>query len=472
MCLNQTVIYSLVIDMNGSFNNPIYSGASPEEIAADLAPLLDFNDQGVTLEELKQLLETRLVPHLIQYNRPEFQSLFNFLPEKGAEYGAKFALRHNQGVTNWQVSPGAVMAEELCCKVLCQLFGLSDSDATFMYCGTYSNQSALYLALHWTAEQHGFDFAKKGIQGFEDPSRLIAITSREAHFSLKHALRIMGLGEQSLVTLPVDENFRIDIQNMQEKFTKLQDTKDIFCVIATAGTTSTGSIDPISPMAQICNENRIWLHVDGAYGLAYSLVPERKQLFSGLDLADSITWDPHKQFGVPIPNSLLFVRRKEDFNRMAMYGDYWNREGDPEPNPGLKSPPSTRPFSALPVITTIRYLGLTKMVERLRAPLLAVETVFTKLKPISDIDLFHKPDLGILCLRVTPEGFPKKELDQLQQYIYDRTKAEGKRSISLTKIGEKTVLRLVIINENITPTDVMKTIEYIRTLAKEYPKTI
>ncbi|MFX1507742.1 MAG: pyridoxal phosphate-dependent decarboxylase family protein [Promethearchaeota archaeon] len=459
--------------MNGSFDKQIYSGASPEEIAADLEPLLNFNDQGVSLEKLKQMLETCLLPHLIQYNRPEFQSLFNFFPEEGAEYGAKFALRYNQGVTNWQVSPGAVMTEELCCKALCQLFGLSpESDATFMYCGTYSNQSALYLALHWTAEQHGFDFTKKGVQGFEDPSRLVAITSREAHFSLKHTLRIMGLGEQSLVTLPVDKNFRIDIKSLQETITKLQDTKDIFCVIATAGTTSTGSIDPIFPIALICNENQIWLHIDGAYGLAYSLVPERKKLFSGLDLADSITWDPHKQFGVPIPNSLLFLRRKEDFKRMAMYGDYWNREGDQEPNPGLKSPPSTRPFSALPVITTIRYLGLNKMVERLRTPLFVVETVFSKLQGTSDIELCHKPDLGILCLRVTPEGFPKKELDQLQQYIYDRTKAEGKRSISLTRISNKTVLRLVIINEDITPTDIMKTIEYIRTLAKEYPKTI
>ncbi|MFW9904522.1 MAG: pyridoxal phosphate-dependent decarboxylase family protein [Candidatus Thorarchaeota archaeon] len=457
--------------MNGSLNKQIYSGASPEDIATDLAPLINFKDQGVTLEKLKQMLETRLVPHLIQYNRPEFQSLFNFFPEEGAEFGAKFALHYNQGVTNWQVSPGAVMAEELCCKALCHLFGLSsESDATFMYCGTYSNQSALFLALHWTAEQHGFDFAKKGVQGFEDPSRLVVVTSCEAHFSFKHALRIMGLGEQSLVTLPVDNDFRININSIQEIIAELQDTKDIFCVIATAGTTSTGSIDPILAMAQICNRNQIWLHVDGAYGLAYSLVPEREQLFSGLELADSITWDAHKQFGVPIPNSILFVRRKEDFKRMAMYGDYWNRERDPEPNPGLKSPPSTRPFSALPIITTIRYLGLNEIVKRLSTPLVTVETVFTKLQTSSDIELCHKPDLGILCLRVTPEDFPKKELDQLQQYIYDRTKAEGKRSISLTRIGKKTALRLVIINENITPTDVMRTIKYIRALAKEYPK--
>jgi L-2,4-diaminobutyrate decarboxylase len=459
--------------MNQSFNKTVFSRASPKEIAADLSPLLNFENQGKSIEELEKMIEVGLLPHLVRYDQPEFQSLFNFFPEKGAKYGAKIALRYNQGVTNWQVSPGAVMAEELCCDALCELFGLSsNSDATFMYCGTYSNQSALYLALHRTAEQHGFDFAKKGVQGFEDPSRLVAITSCEAHFSLKHALRIMGLGELSLVTLPVDKNFRIDIKSMQETLSKLQDKRDVFCVIATAGTTSTGSIDPILPMAQICNENRIWLHIDGAYGLAYSLVPERKQLFAGLELADSITWDPHKQFGVPIPNSLLFVRRKEDFKRMAMYGDYWNRKGDPEPNPGLKSPPSTRPFSALPIITTIRYLGLNKVVERLRAPLVAVETTHRDLLNSPDIELCHKPDLGILCFRIIPNGFPREQLDKLQQYVYERSKAEGKKSISMTKLGKKIVLRLVIINENIAPTNILTTIEYIRTLAKEYPKTI
>ncbi len=456
-------------NVNGSKHNPLCSGASPEKVTSDLELLVDFQEQGVSLKELRQMIEERLLPHFMQYDKPEFQSLFNFFPEKAANFGAKIAIDYNQGTTNWQVSPGAVMLEELCCQSLCRLFGLSqEADATFMYCGTYSNQSALYLALHWTAEQHGFDFAKKGIQGFEDPTRLVAITSREAHFSLKHALRIMGLGEQSLVTLPVDENYRIDIKNIEEILKELQDIYDVFCFVATAGTTSSGSVDPILPIVKICKEAGIWFHVDGAYGLAYSLVPEKRHLFSGIEQADSITWDPHKQFGVPIPNSLLFVRRREDLYRSAVYGDYWNRREDPEPNPGLKSPPSTRPLSALPLVTSIRYLGMEKIIQRLHAPLVAIKTVYENFLHSQAIELCHEPDLGILCFRVTPEGFPKKQLDQLQQSVYDKTKVEGKRSISLTKIDNKIVLRLVIINEDITAEDIMETISYIRALANEF----
>ncbi|MFX0173100.1 MAG: hypothetical protein ACFE9L_14400, partial [Candidatus Hodarchaeota archaeon] len=154
--------------MGKSYENPIYSGASLQKITADLKPLVDFQDEGISLEMLSELIDKRLIPHLMNYNHSGFQSLFNFFPEKGAKYGAQIALTYNQGVTNYQVSPGAVVLEELSCEALCNLFGLSKgSDATFMYCGTYSNQSALYLALHWTAEQRfGFNFAELGLSGF------------------------------------------------------------------------------------------------------------------------------------------------------------------------------------------------------------------------------------------------------------------------------------------------------------------
>ena len=115
----------------------IYSGGSPGEVAADLAPLVDFEDAGLSLDVLDELLQTRLVPHLMRYDRPEFQSMFNAFLEPGAGLGARLALEYNQGVTNWQVSPGGAMLEELCCQALCRLFGFAPgSDATFMYAGT------------------------------------------------------------------------------------------------------------------------------------------------------------------------------------------------------------------------------------------------------------------------------------------------------------------------------------------------
>lgn len=458
--------------MSNKKQDLIYSCATPEEVSQDLKALLKFQDDGISKEKLERMINENLVPHLVDYERPEFNSLYNCFPEEGAKFGAEIALEYNQGVTNWQVSPGAVMVEELCGKAMCHLFGLdANSDATFMYCGTYANQQALYLALHRKAEQLGFNFAEKGLSGFDDPSRLVVLASQEAHFSLKHAVRFLGLGDQSLVPVPIDQNLKMDVTVLNEIVNDLKNSKDIFCIVSTAGTTSTGTIDPILPIVEICKKVKAWSHIDGAYGLAFKLLKEREHLFLGIEQADSVCWDPHKQFGVPIPNSLLFLRNKEDFKRMAIYGNYFNREDDPEPNPGLKSPPSTRPFSALPLVTTIRFQGLKKVVERLHKPIQAIENLADKLKNENDVELCNKPETGILCIRLIPENYPEEQLDQLQYYIFERIKNEGKRSISITKVNNKTTLRLVAISPNVTTESLLETVEEIRRVATESLRT-
>jgi len=452
--------------MSDKEKNRIFSWVLPEKISKDLEPLLEFQEKGLSLDELSGLIDRSLVPHLVRYDLPAFQAFFNSFPEQGAEFGAKIALRYNQCVTNWHVSPGGAMLEELCCRALCRLFGLSSSaDATFMYCGTYANQQALYMALHRHAEKHGFDLAEKGLKGFARPGELAVVTTGQAHFSLRHAVRILGLGEQSLVFAPVDRNFRLDAGRLKETLDGLRKTKDIFCLCLTAGTTSTGSVDPIRPVVKISRDLGAWLHVDGAYGLAYSLIPECRSLFSGVELADSVSWDPHKQLAVPIPNSLLFVRNRNEFGRMAIYGEYFNRKDDPMPNPGLKSPPSTRPLSVLPLVASLRFQGLKKLRERLRAPVSAIRALNERLKGEPDIELSHEPDTGILCFRLVPPGFPEDSLDELQQRIYEKIVSEGRRSISITRLAGKAVLRLVAVSPNVTEQALAETVLNIREIA-------
>jgi len=453
-------------------NLPVSSKATPEEMIEDLKPLIDFQEEGLSLKKLGTMIDEQLIPHLMRYDQPGFQSMFNAFPEEGAEFGAKIALSFNQGVTNWQVSPGGVMLEEMCCQTLCKLFGFdSGSDATFMASGTYGNQEALYLAIHKQAEKEGFKLEEKGIKGFKDPSRLVVLTSIDAHFSIKHAVRMLGLGEDSLVFLAVDKNRRIDVEKLKATVKELQKSKDIFFVFTTAGTTSTGSVDPIEPIAKICEEIDAWLHVDGAYGFGYKLVPEWEHIFKGFELADSVCFNPHKQLGIPIPNSMLFVRDANEFGRMTVYSDYFNRKKDPEPNPGLKSIPSTRPFSALPLVASLRYQGMTKVIERLRAPLQAIKDFYVNLKNEKDIETLHNPELGILCFRIIPEGFPEEELDKLQRYVYDRIMSERKRTISLSKLNNKAVLRVVAISPVVTSEALMDTIKIVRSIATEYERT-
>ncbi len=447
----------------------IYSGASPDQVREDLRPLLDFQDDGIPLQDLSRMVSEQLTPHLVWYEHPAFHSLYNFFPEKGALLGGGVALRYNQGVTNWQVSPGGVMLEEMCGEALCRLFGFpSSADATFMYCGTYANQQALYLALHRYAEAQGFDLAQKGLKGFAHPERLAVVVSKDAHFSLKHAVRTLGLGEESLICVPTDSDLRMDVTCLQNTLADLKRTREVFCIVSTAGTTSTGTIEPILPLSDIGRELGAWLHVDGAYGLAYSLLPELRPLFAGVELADSVTWDPHKQFGVPIPSSILFLKQKSDFKRMAIYGEYFNRKEDPEPNPGLKSPPSTRPLAALPLVTTLRYLGMNGIRARLRAPLQAIKKLADRLADASDIQVCNQPETGILCLRLLPPGLPEEHSEHLQKFLYDHVKKEGERSISMTRVAGKASLRLVAISPSVTFESLWDSVEYLRDLAQYF----
>jgi L-2,4-diaminobutyrate decarboxylase len=249
---------------------------------------------------------------------------------------------------------------------------------------------------------------------------------------------------------------------------EIKKTRDVFCIVATVGTTSTGSIDPVGAMAELCASAKAWYHVDGAYGLIYSLVPEKKELFAGVEVADSVIWDPHKQMSVPIPSSMLFVRRKDDLYRTVLYGDYFNRPEDPYPNPGLKSPPTTRPFSALPLVASLRFLGLTKVVERLRNTLVAIKTAAEFIEQQPDIELMHEPDTAILCFRILPDGFPENNLNHLQHYLYEQVFKKSERTVSISMLDGKTVLRFVAISPKVKGEDMIETVRYIRALVNSY----
>jgi len=262
--------------MTANSSDRIYRSDNPDTVKRALEPLLDFQPRGLALEDLAQMIDQSLVPHFVDYGHPGFHSLYNFFLEAGADLGAQVALQYNQGVTNWQVSPGAVMLEEMCGRALCRLFKLSDAaDATFMYSGTYANQQAVYLALHHHAEKQGFDFAREGLAGFADSGRLVLVASETAHFSLRQTLRMMGLGEKSIRTVAVDRSGRMDANALEHTLRSIRGSHDVFCVVSTAGTSSIGAIDPIAPVADLCRDLQTWFHVDAAYGLVYSLLPER-----------------------------------------------------------------------------------------------------------------------------------------------------------------------------------------------------
>jgi glutamate/tyrosine decarboxylase-like PLP-dependent enzyme len=171
---------------------------------------------------------------------------------------------------------------------------------------------------------------------------------------------------------------------------------------------------------------------------------------------------------VPIPNSILFARDRELFRPMALFSHYWNRADAPGPNPGLKSIPSTRPFSALPLVTSIRHQGLKGVVSRLRKPIQAARGLYERLLGQPDMEPLHEPDTGILCFRVVPDGVAEEDLDRLQEFIYQTILAGGERIISVTRIGGKAALRAVAIIPEVTVGAFLETVDEARRIARVF----
>ncbi len=437
----------------------LFSGASPEEVESALAPLVDLQDEGLHIADLNMLVEEHLLPHLLRYDLPACQGLFNSFLERGAAYGAEVALEWNQEVSNWQGSPGGATLEGLCGRPLCRFFGLGEeADATLLLSGGHANQQALYMALHHFAGKRGFDYARDGLAAFQDPSRLAVVASTEAHESVRAALRFLGLGDGSLVQVEVDPSWRLDLAALRQTLTELRSEREVFCVVATAGTRSTGSVDPLAGIADLCHEDGIWLHVDGAYGLAYSLLPEKAALFQGMHRAQTLTWDPHRQLGVPNPSSVLFVGNGELFRTLDSPRDEGSRWEEAGPHPGRKSLSGTRPLLALPLMASLRHQGRNGVVDRLRKPLEAIWGFYQELQAHPDVETLHEPDTGALCFRVVQPVMSEAEMDRLQEHICKTIHRRGRRLISVARLDGRTALRAVAVSPEANKDSLMRTL--------------
>jgi glutamate/tyrosine decarboxylase-like PLP-dependent enzyme len=170
--------------------------------------------------------------------------------------------------------------------------------------------------------------------------------------------------------------------------------------------------------------------------------------------------------GVPIPSSVLFVRDRGEFGRMSVHSSYFNREESDVPDPGLRSPPSTRPMSALPLVTSIRHQGLSGLRRRLRAPITAISGLADRLAFDPEVTVVCPPDTGVLCLRVEPAGVDPAGIDALQPEVYEAIARSGERSISITRVAGRPVLRLVAVSPAVTAEALLESVTAIKAAAR------
>nr|WP_298930403.1 aspartate aminotransferase family protein [uncultured Allomuricauda sp.] len=361
----------------------------------------------------------------------------------------------------WVASPAAAELEIITIQWLLKIFGFPQKKGggIFTSGGSMANLTALTTA--------------RRIKCGEDFSKAVIYLSDQAHSSNIKAIRVLGFKKEQIRIIPTDIEFKFAINKLKNCIAKDKlEGLHPFCLIATSGTTNTGTIDPISELATICKKEDIWFHIDGAYGAAAILSPKGKQLLKGIEKADSLTVDPHKWFFQPYEMGCLLIRNHKHLSHTFTEKPEYLRdiEGNTSEinfyDHGIQL---TRRFRALKFYMSLKTYGLKEFRNAITYNIDLAEEVETLLRASKYWQVVFPATLAIINFRYNPiaKKHSKKELDAINQYISEKVVSSRKALLVTTVLHGKTVLRMCLINPRTTLEDVKETLALCEEFASE-----
>jgi glutamate/tyrosine decarboxylase-like PLP-dependent enzyme len=287
-------------------SGPVLPNVTAEEIRTYLGSRYDFK-QTKSLDEVVADVEGMLRTWQVQVTHPRYFGLFNPSVTLASVVADTLVAMYNSQLANWRTSPAANEIERHTLGWLSAKFGLpADSIATFTSGGMEANLSAIVAALTRTFPEYG----EMGLRHL--PAEPAIYLTREAHHGYNKIAHMTGLGRRSLRLVATNRDLKMDLDDLARQFAEDRSNGFApFMVVATAGTTATGVIDPLSEIGRLCRQEGLWLHVDAAWGGAAILSPRLKHLLAGIETADSITCDAHKWLSVPMGAGMFFCRHAE-----------------------------------------------------------------------------------------------------------------------------------------------------------------
>lgn len=425
-------------------------------------------EEGAGAEATLRLLSEVVIPHGLRTGAPGFTGWVTTMPTvvpAVAGFSASLA-----GPQRWWVHTFNHL-EYVALEWLKQLLGIPASyQGTFSSGGSIANLIALGAARQWACEQRGVDPSRDGLAAIPKP-RLYS--SNQVHHVLHRAAGVLGLGRRSVVELPCDTEFRLEVGALRARLR--QDAADgctPIAVIASAGTVNTGAIDPVSEILQVCREQGVWLHVDGAYGGFGVLDPAVAPLFAGVAEADSIVVDPHKWLGVPLGCGSTFVRDREVLGRAFTLepAEYLERVAGPA-GPGasqfedfghlfhdfnLEQSARSRGATVWAALMEMGAAGMRARVIRHNAFARRLEA---RVRASANLEMLAPVSLSICCFRFAPAELRRAdagaaELNELNREILRRLHQEHHHIPSGTEIDGNFAIRPCYINPRTTQQDV------------------
>jgi aromatic-L-amino-acid decarboxylase len=419
-------------------------------------------EKGEPFEKILNDVDCLIVPGMVHWSHPMFLGYFGWTTTAPGILGEIITAPLNVNAMTWRTCPAATELETVVIDWLRQWLGLPDEFGGVVY---DTASVGIMHALAVAREQAAPSTRKLGLTNRDLP-RFRIYTSDQAHSAAEKSAIALGIGEENVRRVPSDNEFRMEISRLRE--TIAQDRQEGFqplAVVATVGTTSSASVDPIPEIAKICREEKMWLHIDGAYGGAFTMVPEYEWVRNGWEMADSIVINPHKTLFVPLDFSVLYVRDLERLRRVftlvpeVLRGD--TIEGEKNyMDYGIQL---GRRFRALKAWVIWRSLGRQEIVARLREQIRMANLLANWIKADKRFELAAPVSMGVVCFRFL--GGDKRQIDKLNSEIVERINASGRAYLTQTKLRGRTVMRIGLGNVLTTEEHLRKAWELIRQMA-------
>jgi aromatic-L-amino-acid/L-tryptophan decarboxylase len=455
--LGYRIVDQIVEHFETLANKPVTRLSPRVELEAELREPLP---EGPTpADTLLDQLQRVVWPNIGNVQHPRF---FAFIPSPSnfvSVMADALAAGFNPFAGNWLEGSGPAQIELVTIDWLREMCGLPETaGGLFVSGGSMANMTALAAARRAMFDEGGDD--------------AVIYFSDQTHNSVEKALRILGFAREQIRALPSGEDFRLPVESLRRAVAEDRaDGKRPFCVIANAGTTNTGAVDPLDQLADLCGRENLWLHVDGAYGAAACLSERGRKLLAGIERADSVSLDPHKWLFQPFEIGCVLARDarllKKTFQTMTGILEDTKRAEEEEINYYDYGVQLTRGFRALKLWLSIKTFGAAAFRGAINRGFEMAEFAESLLRQSDCWRIISPATFGIVTFRFVAEGRSDGEINEIHRRMVEAMAEDGFAFANSTSLRGQTVMRLCTINPRTTEDDVRATIKQLEQFGRE-----
>ncbi|MFE9394590.1 pyridoxal phosphate-dependent decarboxylase family protein [Streptomyces flavidovirens] len=465
-----TAAVERVADKLAATDRP-FTGITPEQ----LAPTFDAIDLdrplGDTTAALDEL-ESVYLRDAVYFHHARYLAHLNcpvVIPAVAAEAVLSAV---NSSLDTWDQSAGATLIERRLIDWTASRIGFGASAGTSLGANADTNADGVFTSGGSQSNLQALLLAREEAKA-TDSAKLRIFASECGHFSVQKSAKLLGLSPEAVIAIPCDNDKRMQTVALARELARCTSEGLVpMAVVATAGTTDFGSIDPLPEIAELCELYGTWMHVDAAYGCGLLASRTRRHLLDGIERADSVTVDYHKSFFQPVSSSALLVRDGATLRHATYHADYLNPRRMAEeriPNQVDKSLQTTRRFDALKLWMTLRTMGADGVGELFDEVCDLAGDGWQLLAGDPRYDVVVRPSLSTLVFRYIPADVTSPAvIDRANLYARKALFASGDAVVAGTKVGGKHYLKFTLLNPETTLTDIAAVLDLIAGHAEQY----